>query len=59
MDVLLGQLDGPSSYLMKSPHDQRPDDQARAETERFIAKYSRRARGPASRARRDAMTASR
>jgi myo-inositol-1-phosphate synthase len=35
-----GQLDGPSSYLMKSPHNQRPDDQARMETERFIAKYS-------------------
>src|SRR5262249_38630994 len=54
-----GQLDGPSSYLMKSPHDQRPDDQARAETERFIAKYSRRAGRPASRARRSAATASR
>src|SRR5437660_3229716 len=37
-----GQLDGPSSYLMKSPHRQRPDDQARADTERFIAKYARR-----------------
>jgi myo-inositol-1-phosphate synthase len=37
-----GQLDGPSSYLMKSPHNQRPDDQARADTERFIAKYSGR-----------------
>ena len=24
-----GQLDGPSSYLMKSPHNQRPDDEAR------------------------------
>ncbi len=36
-----GQLDGPSSYLMKSPHNQRPDDQAREETERFIAKYAR------------------
>jgi myo-inositol-1-phosphate synthase len=35
-----GQLDGPSSYLMKSPHSQRPDDQARAETEKFIAKYA-------------------
>jgi myo-inositol-1-phosphate synthase len=34
-----GQLDGPSSYLMKSPHTQRPDDQARAATEKFIAKY--------------------
>jgi myo-inositol-1-phosphate synthase len=35
-----GQLDGPSSYLMKSPHEQRPDDQARADTEKFIARYS-------------------
>ena len=32
-----GQLDGPSSYLMKSPHNQRPDDQARRDTEKFIA----------------------
>ena len=37
-----GQLDGPSSYLMKSPHNQRPDDQARADTEKFIAKYAGR-----------------
>jgi len=37
-----GQLDGPSSYLMKSPHVQRPDDQARADTESFIAQYGRR-----------------
>jgi myo-inositol-1-phosphate synthase len=37
-----GQLDGPSSYLMKSPHNQRPDEQARTDTEKFIAKYSRR-----------------
>ena len=29
-----GQLDGPSSYLMKSPHNQRPDDQAREATPR-------------------------
>jgi len=36
-----GQIDGPSSYLMKSPHNQRPDDQARADTEKFIAKYSK------------------
>src|SRR5207248_6022549 len=36
-----GQLDGPSSYLMKSPQNQRPDDQARADTEEFIANYSR------------------
>jgi myo-inositol-1-phosphate synthase len=38
-----GQLDGPSSYLMKSPHNQRPDDQAREETQKFIAKHTRRA----------------
>jgi len=37
-----GQLDGPSSYLMKSPQNQRPDDQARADTEKFIAKYAGR-----------------
>jgi myo-inositol-1-phosphate synthase len=37
-----GQLDGPSSYLMKSPHTQRPDDEARDETERFIAEHARR-----------------
>jgi myo-inositol-1-phosphate synthase len=36
-----GQLDGPSSYLMKSPKNQRPDDAAREDTEEFIAKYSR------------------
>ncbi len=36
-----GQLDGPSSYLMKSPHNQRPDDQARVDTEKFIAKHER------------------
>ncbi len=34
-----GQIDGPSSYLMKSPHNQRPDDQARDATEAFIAEY--------------------
>jgi myo-inositol-1-phosphate synthase len=37
-----GQLDGPSSYLMKSPHDQRPDDQARRDTDAFIARYAGR-----------------
>jgi myo-inositol-1-phosphate synthase len=37
-----GQLDGPSSYLMKSPYKQRPDDIARADTERFIERYARR-----------------
>ena len=31
-----GQLDGPSSYLMKSPHNQRPDSLAREMTEEFI-----------------------
>ena len=39
-----GQLDGPSSYLMKSPHTQRPDDEAREETEKFIAKHRGEAR---------------
>jgi myo-inositol-1-phosphate synthase len=37
-----GQLDGPSSYLMKSPFRQRPDDVARADTEKFIARYAAR-----------------
>src|SRR4051812_17702727 len=36
-----GQLDGPSSYLMKSPMNQRPDDQARQATEEFITRYAR------------------
>jgi myo-inositol-1-phosphate synthase len=36
-----GQLDGPSSYLMKSPMNQRPDDEARELTEAFIAEHSR------------------
>jgi myo-inositol-1-phosphate synthase len=40
-----GQLDGPSSYLMKSPMNQRPDSQARDLTEEFIAKYSRKGAG--------------
>ena len=35
-----GQIDGPSSYLMKSPKNQRPDDEARTDTEKFIAKYT-------------------
>ena len=42
---LSGQLDGPSSYLMKSPMHQRPDDEARELTEEFIAKYARRGAG--------------
>jgi myo-inositol-1-phosphate synthase len=36
-----GQLDGPSSYLMKSPHSQRPDDEARLATEEFISSHVR------------------
>ncbi len=38
---LSGQLDGPSSYLMKSPMNQRPDEQAHEDTEAFIKKYAR------------------
>ena len=38
---IAGQLDGPSSYLMKSPHSQRPDDEAREQTEEFIAANAR------------------
>jgi myo-inositol-1-phosphate synthase len=45
---LSGQLDGPSSYLMKSPHSQRPDPVAREMTEEFIEKYSRQRGAPAS-----------
>ncbi|MBV9819858.1 MAG: inositol-3-phosphate synthase [Solirubrobacterales bacterium] len=40
---LAGQLDGPSSYLMKSPMHQRPDAEAQELTEEFIARYSRKA----------------
>jgi myo-inositol-1-phosphate synthase len=42
---LSGQLDGPSSYLMKSPMNQRPDSEARELTEKFIAKYTRKPLG--------------
>ena len=38
-----GQLDGPSSDLMKSPHTQRPDDEARESTEEFITANARNA----------------
>src|SRR4051794_15167913 len=44
-DGVAGQLDGPSSYLMKSPHTQRPDDEARLQTEEFIAEHARKAPG--------------
>ena len=37
-----GQLDGPSSYLMKSPQNQRPDDEARDDTEAFIAAHAKK-----------------
>jgi myo-inositol-1-phosphate synthase len=44
-DGVAGQLDGPSSYLMKSPHAQRPDDEARELTDDFIAEHARKAPG--------------
>jgi myo-inositol-1-phosphate synthase len=44
-DGIAGQLDGPSSYLMKSPHTQRPDEEARELTEAFIAEHARQAAG--------------
>jgi myo-inositol-1-phosphate synthase len=44
-DGIAGQLDGPSSYLMKSPHTQRPDDEARELTEDFIREHARKAPG--------------
>jgi myo-inositol-1-phosphate synthase len=43
-----GQLDGPSSYLMKSPMHQRPDSEARELTEAFIKKYSRKQARPSA-----------
>jgi myo-inositol-1-phosphate synthase len=42
---IAGQLDGPSSYLMKSPHTQRPDDEARELTEEFISQHARKPAG--------------
>jgi myo-inositol-1-phosphate synthase len=49
-----GQLDGPSSYLMKSPFTQRPDHLAREATEEFIARHARtRAAAEAARAAAD------
>ena len=44
---IAGQLDGPSSYLMKSPHNQRPIRVAREMTEEFIAEVRARAWRPA------------
>ncbi|MDP2712455.1 MAG: inositol-3-phosphate synthase [Solirubrobacteraceae bacterium] len=45
---LSGQLDGPSSYLMKSPMNQRPDDEAHEATEDFIAQYKGKAQSRAT-----------
>ncbi|HEY2140566.1 MAG TPA: inositol-3-phosphate synthase, partial [Solirubrobacteraceae bacterium] len=47
-----GQLDGPSSYLMKSPRNQRPDGEARELTEDFIKRYARKPARPAAPARK-------
>ena len=44
-----GQLDGPSSYLMKSPYTQRPDDLAREATEDVHRPPRAHARGRAPR----------
>ena len=49
---LAGQLDGPSSYLMKSPMNQRPDAEARELTEAFIAQYARKAPARAAKKKR-------
>jgi len=38
-----GSLVEPSSYLMKSPPQQLPDDEAHNRTEQFIEKYRRQA----------------
>jgi myo-inositol-1-phosphate synthase len=45
---IVGELDGPSSYLMKSPHNQRPDPVAREMTEEFIKQYARHRGAPSS-----------
>jgi myo-inositol-1-phosphate synthase len=50
---IAGQLDGPSSYLMKSPHSQRPDDEARELTEEFIEANKRGARTPVTEVTQD------
>ena len=53
---IAGQLDGPSSYLMKSPHNQRPDADARAD-DRGVHRASTRRKAPGQRA--DELEASR
>jgi myo-inositol-1-phosphate synthase len=50
---LAGQLDGPSSYLMKSPMHQRPDDEAHQLTQAFIAQYARKDLAKAAPAEKD------
>jgi myo-inositol-1-phosphate synthase len=45
-----GALDGPSSYLMKSPPRQVRDDEAHEATEQFIRKYRRKTAAPAAEA---------
>jgi myo-inositol-1-phosphate synthase len=47
-DGVAGQLDGPSSYLMKSPHTQRPDPVARDMTAEFIRDHARKPSRPAA-----------
>jgi myo-inositol-1-phosphate synthase len=42
---IAGQLEGPSGYLMKSPHTQRPDDEAHQLTEEFIRQHARKPAG--------------
>jgi myo-inositol-1-phosphate synthase len=54
---LSGQLDGPSSYLMKSPMNQRPDSEARDLTEQFIAEYARKPAGKPAKSAKAAATA--
>jgi myo-inositol-1-phosphate synthase len=54
---LSGQLDGPSSYLMKSPMNQRPDSEARDLTEQFIANYARKPAGKPAKSAKAAATA--
>jgi myo-inositol-1-phosphate synthase len=51
-----GQLDGPSSYLMKSPMRQRPDSEARELTEAFIEQHTRTKLPKPKRARAAAIT---
>jgi myo-inositol-1-phosphate synthase len=43
-DGVAGALEGPSSYLMKSPPKQVPDDDAYEATEEFIREHTRRER---------------